>query len=42
LEATRKQLDEQRIGLMELNARFDSLSVLLDHPAHANNSQVSS
>jgi len=38
LEATSKQLDEQRIGLMELNARFDSFSSLLGHPTHSDNS----
>jgi len=42
LEATRKQLGEQRIDLMELNARFDSFSLLLGHPTCANNSQTSS
>jgi len=37
LEAARKQLDEQRIGLLELNARFDSFSALLGHPICADN-----
>jgi len=32
LEVISKQLYEQRIGLVELNARFDSFSMLLGHP----------
>lgn len=42
LEATRKQLDEQRIVLLELNARFDTFSAILGHPRHADHSQASS
>ena len=42
LEATKKQLDDQMIGLLELNARFDSFSALLGHPTRADNSQASS
>ena len=38
LEATKKQLDDQSIGLLELNARFDSFSALLSHPTRADNS----
>lgn len=42
LEATSKQLDEQRIGLLEFNSRFDNFSALLGHPTRADNSQASS
>lgn len=42
LEATNKQLDNQRIGLLELNARFDSFSALLGHSTYADNTQASS
>lgn len=42
LEATRKQLDEQRIALIELNARFDNFSALLGRATRADNSHISS
>ena len=32
LDATGKQLDDQRIGLFRLNARFDSFSAMLGRP----------
>ena len=41
-EATRKEMDVQRMGLLEFNARFDSFSALLGHPTRAGNSQASS
>ena len=38
LNVTRKQLDDQRISLLELNARFDSFSAMLEYPTtHGSN-----
>ena len=42
LEANRKQLDKERIGLLELNALFGSFLELLGHPTHGDHSQASS
>jgi len=32
LNVTRKELDDQRIGVLELNARFDSFLAMLGYP----------